>query len=552
MKFKYGMVLTFFAFLIVLGGCKTKEAGSDNASKQVDTNDTSPVTFTFFNAEGAGKDIDTNKTKLGKMFEEETGVNFKMEHIVGDVNTKLGVMIASGDYPDVLVPGAPDKILEAEAFIPLNDLIDEYAPNLKKLYEPYLSQMTDEDGNIYFIPFGAEQGYLPNPNIDQGAFWIQRAVLKEFDYPKIKTLDQYFDLIEQYTEKYPKVDGKDTIGFTSLTDDWRFMAITNPPNHLAGYPNDGEVMVDKDTLEAKIYGNHEHTKRWLKKLNEMNSKGLFDKESFVSNYDEYLAKLTSGRVLGYFDYGWQAAQATNALRSAGDDDKEYMALPIVFDEDIKDQYIDPPAFVNNRGVGITVSAKDPVRIMKYFDLIAKEETQKLIMWGIEGETYEVDEDGRYYQTEEQLELTSNQEFREEFGFTYFEWNWPRGNGLFSDGNAWEPRRQTEVARANYSEGDKLLLDKYGVEVFADLFAEPDERPWYPAWSIELEQGTSAQIYTQRKMDLQRKHFPIMVMSSLKDFEGAWKDYTKEYSKLDVEEYEKTMTEEIKKKVESLN
>ncbi len=47
----------------------------------------------------------------------------------------------------------------------------------------------------------------------ESALWIQKAVLKEFGYPKIKTLDEYFDLIEKYAKKYPTINGLPTIGF---------------------------------------------------------------------------------------------------------------------------------------------------------------------------------------------------------------------------------------------------------------------------------------------------------------------------------------------------
>lgn len=543
---KFLAVIFSLVLLIALVGCNNDSTSGDEKDKD-SSDSTEPFTFTYFNAGSAGKDIVSTDTKIGKIFEEQTGTTVKMEFLVGDVNTKIGTMIASGQYPDVLVPDtAIDKILDAEAFIPLNDLIEEHAPNLKKLYEPYLNRMKAEDGNIYFIPFNANHGYIANPNIDQGAFWIQRGVLKEFGYPEVKTLDQYFKLIEDYAAKYPEIDGSKTIGFTALTHDWRFFATTNAPVHLAGYPNDGEVYVDMETKEAKVYGNNEWTERYLKKLNEINQKGLFDKEAFVANYDQYLAKLSSGRVLGFFDYQWQMATAENALRQAGNDDRRYIALPIVFDEDIKDQYIDPPAFVNNRGLGITTSAKDPVRIIKFLDNMAKEENQKLIMWGIEGETFESD-NGRYYRTDEQIAQASDEKFREEFGFKQFEYYWPRGNGLFSDGNAWEPRRQPEVAQATYTEGDLAILEKYNAEVFSDLFAEPDDRPWYPAWSAELEQGSPAQIYTQKKTDLQRKHFPILVLEG--NFDKNWKSYVGEYNKLDVKEYEKTMTEIVKQRIE---
>lgn len=513
-------------FAIAISGCssndssptepaKTGNADEASATKEQDAKP-APVTFTYFNAT-ANKDIDTNKTKIGKILEDQTGVNFKQEFLVGDLQTKIGTMIASNEFPDVIQPDAGiDKMLDAGAFIPLNDLIDQYGPNIKRVYEPYFNLMKADDGNIYFLPFSPLVGeYKPNPTIDQGAFWIQNRVLKEAGYPKIKTLDQYTKLIADYREKHKS---EDLIGMTSLTHDWRFFDTTNPPNHLAGFPNDGGVQVDLTTMDAKVYGDNDGTKRWLQTLNELNAKGLFDKSSFVDNYDQYLAKLTSGKVLGFFDYGWQAQQAFNTLNKNGNDDLKYFPLPIVFDENVKDQYLDPPAFVNNRGIGITVSADDPVRIIKYFDNLLTDDNQKLTRWGIKGENYEIDDKGRLYRTAEQIEKLKDNDYSREVGISYYSYYWPMyGQGsTYPDGNSVDPGRQPEVAQASFTPEEKDRLTKYGVQTYAELFAAPDARPWYPAWSIALEQGTPAQIFTVKQTDLQKNILRSSCLPSLRN------------------------------------
>jgi len=538
------------------GSASPSPSGSESApSSQAASEEPKPdpVTFTYFNAR-ADKDVETKQTDIGKILEEQTGVNFKIEHLVGDINTKIGTMIASDSYPDILQPDtAIDKIMEAGAFIPLNDLIEQYGPNIKRVYEPYFNLMKAEDGNIYFLPFSAVVGeYKPNPVIDQGAFWIQNRVLEEAGYPKVKTFDEYFKLIEDYANKHK--DEKLT-GFMSLTHDWRFFATTNPPNHLEGYPNDGEVQVDLNTMDAKIYATNDGTKRWLQKLNELNANGLYDKSSFVDNYDQYLAKITSGKVLGYFDYGWQVQQANQTIKAetvknGGDDSLEYFPLPIVYENNIKDQYIDPSSFINNRGIGITKSAKDPVRIIQFFDNLLTDENQRLTQWGIQGVTYEVDDKGRLFRTQEQIDKLKDIEYKRQVGLDYFEYYWPMyGQGsTFPDGNSVSAGRQPEVASASFTEAEKARLAKYGVQTYAELFAVPDDRPWYPAWSIALEQGSDAQIYTAKKVDVQRKYFAKIVLDPPSKFDANWQEYLNEYSKLPVAEYEATMTDEVKKKV----
>lgn len=546
--------LTVVMMVSLLAACGGGKEAADNAPAAGGEGEKKEekVTFTYFNS-AAGKDKNTNETTIGKIFEDQTGVNFKMEHLVGDENTKVGTFIASNDYPDVIVPGSSiDKLVGAGAFIPLNDLIDKYGPNIKRVYEPYYNLMKADDGNIYFLPLSAVVGeYTSAPNIEQGAFWIQRRVLKEAGYPKIKTFDEYLNLIRDYVKKHPE---EGLTGYLALTTQDKFFALTNAPMHLAGYPNDGGIIIDMETHVANDYADDDITKRYLQELNKLNAEGLFDKSSFVDNYDQYLAKLTSGKVLGFFDYRWQVGQAMNNLREtankSGNDDLEYMALPIVYDENTKDQYLDPPSFVNNRGVGISVSAKDPERIVKYFNNLLTDENQILSNWGIKDETYSVDENGRFYRTEEQIAQTNTEAFRESFGFKYFEYNWPRyGNGsTLSDGNSVGAGRQPEVAKMSYSEPDKKLLEAYDIDSFSQLFAAPDDRPWYPAWSIPIDQGSPAQIFTQKKSDLQRKYFPKLVLANPAEFDGIWNEYVGEFSKLDVKGYEDLITEEVAKKI----
>ncbi|HIW33971.1 MAG TPA: ABC transporter substrate-binding protein [Candidatus Paenibacillus intestinavium] len=539
------------ASVLLIAGCGSNNANNKGANSGETGDETAPVTYTYFSF-GSNKDITASDTDIGKKLQEQTGVDWKMEFAVGDVSTKSGVMITGGDYPDVIVPeGEIDKLIDAEAFTPLNDLIEKHAPNIKRVYGDYMDKFTAEDGNIYVLPFSADQGYISDPNIGQGAFWIQRGVLKEFGYPEIKTLDQYFDLLAQYKAKYPTVDGKDTIGFITFAGvKDNFFTITNAPMHLAGFPNDGGVTVDMETHEAKVYAASDIEKPWLQKLNEINAAGLFDPETFTANKDQYLAKLTSGRVLGYFNYGWQVGDATNNLKTAGNDDLRYVALPIVYDESITDQYIDPPAFVNNRGIGISVSAKDPVRIIKYFDNLLTEENQKLVQWGEEGVTYSVNEEGRYVMDDEQIAKRNDNEFKRSYGWSYFEYSWPRyGNSsVFADGNSYAVGNQPEVAFAGYTEGDRTILEAYNIQTFAEPFAAPQDRPWFPAWSVNKEQGSAEQIYEQKSGDVQQKYFPKLVFAKPAEFESVWNEYVAEFGKLDVAGYEAFMTKNVKERV----
>ncbi|MBD2846550.1 ABC transporter substrate-binding protein [Paenibacillus sp. IB182496] len=513
------------------------------------------VTYTIFNGVAGSKDINTNETTIGKVLEDQTGVNFKLEFLVGDLNTKIGTMIASNEYPEVLIPDAAiEEVMNAGAFIPLDDLIDEHAPNIKRVYGPFLDQMRAKDGKLYYLPIAVQVGdYVPDPE-PGAAFYIQRRVLEEAGYPEVHTLEEYLELIRNYVKAHPE---ENLTGMVSLTHDWRFFSIANPPMHLSGYPNDGNVLVDLDTHEAKAYAASEETKRWLSTLNGLNAEGLFDKASFVDNYDQYIAKLTSHKVLGFYDQRWQVQNALNVLRDAARKDTamdgyNYFPLPITFDAGTPDAYVEPQGgLVTNRGIGITVSAEDPVRIIEYFDNMLTEDNQILTSWGIEGETYEVNEEGRFYRTEEQIN-TIDEAFNEQFGFKQYSWNWPSysANSTLADGNGKSVGYQPEVFQMSLTEGDKKILGQYGAQTYSDLFAEPVYRAWYPAWGFAKEQNSPEQMWEAAKEELQKKYFPKMVLASPDNFEAAWKEYTEAFAKLDTAGYEAWTTEQVKQRIEN--
>lgn len=94
------------------------------------------------------------------MIKEKTGASFNFEFLAGDLKQKLGVMIAGSDYPDLM--SSNTQLTAAGAFIPLEDLIEEHAPNLKAHYAAYWNMMKDpNDGHIYTLPnYGAYNGEM--------------------------------------------------------------------------------------------------------------------------------------------------------------------------------------------------------------------------------------------------------------------------------------------------------------------------------------------------------------------------------------------------------
>ena len=113
-------------------------------------------------------------------------------------------------------------------------------------------------------------------------------------------------------------DGTENIPYTILCEDWRYFCLENAPQFLDGYPNDGSCMVDPDTKKVLDYNTSDTAVKYFKKLNEEYQKGIVDPESFTQTYDEYISKLSTGRVLGMIDQWWDFAYtAGDAIKQAG-------------------------------------------------------------------------------------------------------------------------------------------------------------------------------------------------------------------------------------------
>ncbi|MEK4060743.1 MULTISPECIES: extracellular solute-binding protein [Paenibacillus] len=555
--FKFSLIM-LLSLSFTLAGCggnnntknkaKVEETGGAQTTAAATSGDkVEPFNISIFLGEAGQQPTPDNK--IYKKIKEETGASFNFEFLAGDINQKLGVMIAGQDYPDMMTGNT--KLTAAGAYIPLEDLIEQYAPNLKAHYADYWNMMKDpNDGHIYILPnYGVYNGKVNSAYYSGPAFWIQKAILKEFGYPKVKTLDEYFDLIEKYKEKYPKIDGSPTIGFEILNSDWRNWGLFNAPQHLIGHPNDGGVVVNDGV--AEIFADKDYAKQYYQKLNEVNQKGLIDKETFVQNYDQYMAKLSSGTVLGMFDQHWNFGSAEESLTTQNKIERTYVGLPLVYDTATKDYYRDRAALNLNNGFGISINAKDPVKIIKLLDTLISEDWQKTFAWGIEGEDYIVNEKGRFMRTQEQRDKATDATWQlANKAKSLYSWM-PKIEGSFNDGNATGVSEQPEEYQAGLKPFDKEFLDAYGFNSYVDFFSEPPANPvYYPAWSIDLVEGSDAKIANTKLNELSTKFLPKAILASPAEFDSVWGDYVGEVKKANVKAYEDKINEQIKWRIDN--
>ena len=534
------------AAILPLASCGGKKTASGAEAGGPDY----PVNISVFSMAAMQQPPADNK--IYKWIADNLNVTFTWDILVGEKDQKIGVMIAGGDYPDLLHVDS-QKFYEAGALIPLDELIEQHGPRLKQHYASAWEKMKEEDGHIYVLPvWGVYDGRDQSSWYGDSAMWIQKEVLKEFGYPTIKTVDEYFDLLIKYKEKYPTINGMPTIAFTILTYDWHSFCLINPPNFLAGFPNDGNGTIDSETRMYRVFLYQDISKRWFKKLNEMNAAGIIDRTCFVDNYDQYLSKIASGRVLAFHDQAWQFQQAEYSLENQKMYNRTYAPLPLVFDETIRPRYRNRKLPNIGQGIGVSVKAKDPVRIIRFLDAQLSEEAQKVIgFWGIEGQDYQYDENGHPYRSEQQrLQQADDLWKLHNQAQLWYNHN-PKLEGTFSNGYPTNIADIYTEKEAGLRPDDKELWAAYNVTSHPEMMdIDPPENPvWFPAWQIQIPDGSEAQLAWQRAEALYRKYLPRIILGRPAQFESLWDEYVAELGKIGLDKYEAFMQKEIDKRIE---
>ncbi len=538
---------------------KTSNAGSSAAgtesSADAGTENGDVKEFTAFFAVPGSEINDDNE--IQQIIAEKTGVKVKETWLTGQTaDEAVGTMIAGGEYPDFIEGGSGQmQLYEADALIPLDDYIEQY-PNIKNLFTDLeWEKLRQDDGHIYWIPqFSCIKNEEKVCTHNDEAFWIQARVLEWAGYPEIRTMDQYFDLIEAYNDANPTMeDGTANIPYTILCDDWRYFCLENAPQFLDGYPNDGSCMVDPDTLTVLDYNTSDTAVKYFKKLNEEYKKGIVDPESFTQTYDEYIAKLSTGRVLGMIDQWWDFAYtAGDALKQAGLDKQgcDYIPLPVTIDESVKNQWHNSGgAFNEATGLAITTGCEDPDAAAKFVSDLLDQDTHNLRFWGVEGVDYQVDENGEFIRNDDQRMQASDTAYKASHlcSYSYF----PQYSGTSDDGiNANKPEGQANEFFDGLNEDVKKAFEAYGVETYVEMLGT-NEAPgdWYPMWSFSNNFTTSTPggMAWTKIGEVKHEQLPQVVMAD--DFDSAWAAYMDAYNACQPEDFLSELQTELDTRME---
>lgn len=324
-------------------------------------------------------------TPLGKELEKKTGVKVEYMHPpVGQEAEQLSILLSTDNLPDIInndwynYSGGPQKALSEKILMPLNYVLDNYAPNLKK----YLSEHPDidkmvvtDDKTHYVFPFIRGDNLLC---INQGIM-IRQDWLDELGLSMPETIDEWHDVLTAFKEKKDAQAPLVVMGKYPTT--FYYGAF------VGAYGIKQDFMLDNGRV---IYGPADpRYKEFLQTFAQWYKEGLIEENLpnvDTKNINVNMLNGKSGATFGYA--GSVLGQINKSLREKN---PKASVTPAPYPSLVKGEkpklgQLDS-SYIGLGSAGITTSCKNVELAARFLDFGYSEEGDMLYNFGIEGESY---------------------------------------------------------------------------------------------------------------------------------------------------------------------
>ncbi|MCZ8517731.1 extracellular solute-binding protein [Paenibacillus filicis] len=374
--------------LSTVGGCSK---GESESKSQQGGKLTSLTYWTEFPPQFSATMKSYGEVEAYKELEKRTGVHVEFQHPPsGQVTDNFNLMLASGQLPDVIyydwtsVQGGPQKAIQDGKIVKLNDYIDKYAPNFKKVLDTHpewKKQIVTEDGSIYSMPFIRGDKYLQS--ID--GMVLRQDWLDKLNLPVPTTIDEWHTVLQAFKEKDPNGNGKN--------DEIPLLIDKGGIGGNRAFVGAWGITTDFYQVNGKVkFGPIQpEYKQFLTLMNQWYKEGLLDKD-FASTDGKLKDAKVTGNQLGatnmavgggigkYTDLmagsnpGFKLVAAPNPVLKPGD-------KPILGHRD--NAYL-------GLGAAITTANKNIVETVKWLDYGYSDEGHMLFNFGVEGTSYKME------------------------------------------------------------------------------------------------------------------------------------------------------------------
>ena len=352
----------------------------------------------------------TDTSPLLDAIRDQFGAEFVIEQPATDASTKLALMIATNDLPDLISitdSTTIAQLIESGYVYTIPEFLQQYDPEshlLKDFPEDVKQAITNAYGDFWFFPSHMEsvdhretyplcsEVYVNNVVYGvNSAIMLNSKIMEDLGITQedVQTQSRFMETLKKVKESGYTVDGKPIIVATMNANLWQ------------GGSLDGIMSNSFGIIPVDAEGNYRRRERnpgykeVLKFANDMVREGFMDLDLLTLDENALTTYVEAGQVFCWFGNPAQANLNVSNMTSYG---------PILSDTGAV-----PAIGINSQaGTGwiktfVSKSCKDPETLAKAFSFATSEEGLWLNYYGVEGEDYTKQENGTMVRTEAGLQ-----------------------------------------------------------------------------------------------------------------------------------------------------
>ncbi|WP_308637444.1 extracellular solute-binding protein [Paenibacillus silvisoli] len=323
--------------------------------------------------------VDAFEGPIPEELTRRTGVKLKV--IKSKDDNELPALLSSGHVPDLIYSERLwDRLASPEVSYAWDELIPKYAPELEvSEQEKQLNRASD--GHYYTIRnYFQTAADMQSPYAVAGpgatAMAVRADLMEQLGNPRLESLQDLENVLLQVKKAYPDM--------TPLLLDEVFQWSI----YFKGrFGLDGDVYEHEGQMLSQL--RNPRMLAYYQFLNRLYREGLLKPENFTYSYDQYLKERNSGNAFAFIRNVYEASAANDAYKAAGQNG----ARAKLVTAPLSDSFQRVNGTIGWAGIYITKQSKHPdaaIRLMRY---LRSEEGQRLTVWGIEGEHWNLSPKG---------------------------------------------------------------------------------------------------------------------------------------------------------------
>lgn len=387
--------MVFLLAIVLLAGCGAKK------------NKDEKVKITLLGKASWYSNVDYTQSKIINTAIQNSGydINLKLRDPSSYYDDVRGIILDGSVSADIVqIPDMDTNMdyINVGAFVALDEYL-EYMPNFSKYLEEnkdIKAALTTDQGHIYYVPqLVLTKSYVPCIMYNKN--WLEKLGVDEPE-----TLEEFVELLRLFK-------ANDMNGNKDTTDEIP-MSILEPFLPYIFGPAFGLDLVngfyaDDDGVVHYAYYESEKYKKYLEFLNLLYEEGLLESGYTSLTRDDIAGRCKNDTTGVIFDYSWHMSTLYSSQYDSynGEEGVFYGAKPL--SGEYEGYYIGRSAI--SGFFGVNSKSENIVDAVKALDYLMSDECQELYCFGIEGETYTVDENGNKQFTE----VAKNDQYMQQLG-----------------------------------------------------------------------------------------------------------------------------------------